>query len=324
MDIVVNQYLDNLPPYSTTLKGVNLKYNLNMEAYNTLEYYAEKIQSELDLMEENDEGEEDDSQMTNSMVESYNPEKMHDMWQESDEFDKKTLREFAEKVINASQKGTIPSQVESLIANLKNSQGEIPWNIMLKKLMGTVESNKKKTITRRNRRQSNRLDLRGEIRNHKSEITVAIDISGSISNEEFKQAIKEVLSIVKNYNHEITIIECDKEVKRVYKAKSVRDIKKRLTSGGATKFTPVFEYANNTKCNLLIYFTDGKGERKLEVVPRGYRTLWVISGRGDELSLDESYGPVKKLSNVEVKDNELELKDVKTDGYSMNNQEPIF
>lgn len=324
MDIVVNQYLDNLPPYSTTLKGVNLKYNLNMEAYNTLEYYAEKIQSELDLMEENDEGEEDDSQMTNSMIESYNPEKMHDMWQESDEFDEKTLREFAEKVINASQKGTIPSQVESLIANLKNSQGEIPWNIMLKKLMGTVESNKKKTITRRNRRQPNRLDLRGEIRNHKSEIAVAIDISGSISNEEFKQAIKEVLSIVKNYNHEITIIECDKEVKRVYKAKSVRDIKKRLTSGGATKFTPVFEYANNTKCNLLIYFTDGKGERKLEVVPMGYRTLWVISGRGDELSLDESYGPVKKLSNVEVKDTELELKDVKTDGYSMNNQEPIF
>ena len=324
MDIVVNQYLDNLPPYSSTLKGVNLKYNLNMEAYNTLEYYAEKIQSELDLMEENDEGEEDDSQMTNSMVESYNPEKMHDMWQESDEFDEKTLREFAEKVINASQKGTIPSQVESLIANLKNSQGEIPWNIMIKKLMGTVESNKKKTITRRNRRQPNRLDLRGEIRNHKSEIAVAIDISGSISNEEFKQAIKEVLSIVKNYNHEITIIECDKEVKRVYKAKSVRDIKKRLTSGGATKFTPVFEYANNTKCNLLIYFTDGKGERKLEVVPRGYRTLWVISGRGDELSLDESYGPVKKLSNVEVKDTELELKDVKTDGYSMNNQEPIF
>ena len=324
MDIVVNQYLDNLPPYSTTLKGVNLKYNLNMEAYNTLEYYAEKIQSELDLMEENDEGEEDDSQMTNSMVESYNPEKMHDMWQESDEFDEKTLREFAEKVINASQKGTIPSQVESLIANLKNSQGEIPWNIMLKKLMGTVESNKKKIITRRNRRQPNRLDLRGEIRNHKAEITVAIDISGSISNEEFKQAIKEVLSIVKNYNHEITIIECDKEIKRVYKAKSMRDVKERLAAGGSTKFTPVFEYANNNKCNLLIYFTDGKGEKKLEVVPRGYKTLWIISGRGDKLSLDEAYGPVKKLSKVEVKNNELELKDVKTDGYSMNNQEPIF
>ena len=324
MDIVVNQYLDNLPPYSTTLKGVNNKYNLTMEAYNTLEYYAKNIQSELDLMEEDDEGEEDDSQMTDSLEEFYDPEKMHDMWQESDEVDEKTLKEFAEKVINASQKGTIPSQVESLIASLKNSQGEIPWNIMLKKLMGTVESNKKKTITRRNRRQPNRLDLRGEIRNHKAEIAVAIDISGSISNEEFKQAIKEVLSIVKNYNHEITIIECDKEIKRVYKAKSMRDVKERMAAGGSTKFTPVFEYANNNRCNLLIYFTDGKGEKKLEVVPRGYRTLWVISGRGDKLSLEEAYGPVKKLSKVEVKDNELDLKDVKTDGYSMNNQEPIF
>lgn len=324
MDIVVNQYLDNLPPYSTTLKGVNNKYNLTMEAYNTLEYYAKNIQSELDLMEEDDEGEEDDSQMTDSLEEFYDPEKMHDMWQESDEVDEKTLKEFAEKVINTSQKGTIPSQVESLIASLKNSQGEIPWNIMLKKLMGTVESNKKKTITRRNRRQPNRLDLRGEIRNHKAEIAVAIDISGSISNEEFKQAIKEVLSIVKNYNHEITIIECDKEIKRVYKAKSMRDVKERMAAGGSTKFTPVFEYANNNRCNLLIYFTDGKGEKKLEVVPRGYRTLWVISGRGDKLSLEEAYGPVKKLSKVEVKDNELDLKDVKTDGYSMNNQEPIF
>ena len=104
---------------------------------------------------------------------------------------------------------------------------------------------RKKTITRRNRRQPNRLDLRGEIRGHKAEITVAIDISGSISNEEFKQAIKEVLSIVKNYNHEITIIECDKEIKRAYKVKSIRDVKERMAAGGATKFTPVFEYANN-------------------------------------------------------------------------------
>ena len=104
----------------------------------------------------------------------------------------------------------------------------------------------------------------------------------------------------------------------------MRDVKERLAAGGSTKFTPVFEYANNNKCNLLIYFTDGKGEKKLEVVPRGYKTLWLISGRGDKLSLDEAYGPVKKLSKVEVKNNELELKDVKTDGYSMNNQEPIF
>ena len=61
MDIVVNQYLNNLPPYATTLERVNLKYSLNLEPYKSFEYYAEKIQTELDLLEEDEEGEEDDS-----------------------------------------------------------------------------------------------------------------------------------------------------------------------------------------------------------------------------------------------------------------------
>ena len=213
MDIVVNQYLNNLPPYAITLKGVNLKYELNLEPYNTFEYYAENIQNVLNVLEENDEGEEDDSwgEDTDS---GFDPEKTHDLWDEYDDIDEKMLKDFTEKFISNAEKGTIPLHVEGMISALRKSKGELPWNLYLKRLMGTVESNKKKTITRRSRRQPNRLDLRGELRNHKAEIAVAIDISGSISDEEFKQAIKEVLSIVKNYNHEITIIECDKEVKR--------------------------------------------------------------------------------------------------------------
>lgn len=323
MDIVVNQYLNNLPPYATTLKGVNLKYELNLEPYNSFEYYAENIQNVLNVLEEDDEGDEDDS-WGEEATNGYDPETTHDLWDESESIDEKTLREFTQKFISNSEKGTIPIHIEGMIDALKKSKGEIPWNLFLKRLMGTVESNKKKTITRRNRRQPNRLDLRGELRDHKAEIAVAIDISGSISDEEFKQAIKEVLSIVKNYNHEITIIECDKEIKRAYKVKSIKDVKERASSGGGTRFTPVFEYANNKNINLLIYFTDGKGEDKLGVIPRGYKVLWVISGRGDKLSLKESYGAIKKLSKVEVKDSIIDMKDVRNDGYSMNNQEPIY
>ena len=322
MDIVVNQCLNNLPPYATTLKAVNLKYDLNLEAYNTFEYYAENIQNVLNTLEESDEGEFDDSWGENEN--GYDPEKTHDIWDESECLDEKTIKEFTEKFISNSEKGKIPLHVEGMISALKNSKGELPWNLFLRRLMGTVESNKKKTITRRNRRQPNRLDLRGEIRNHKAEIAVAIDISGSISDEEFKQAVKEVLSIVKNYNHEITIIECDKEVRSTYKVKSVNDIRERCATGGGTRFTPVFEYANNKNINLLVYFTDGKGENKLGVIPRGYKVLWIISGRGDTLSLSQSYGAIKKLSKVEVKDNIVDMKDVRSDGYSMNNQEPIF
>ncbi len=324
MDIVVNQYIDYIPPYATTIEWVNLKYNLELEPYSSMEYYVENIQNELNLLEDNDEGEEDDSKSDEGIEDEFNPEKTHDLWEESDEIDDKTLKDFTEKFVSLSEKGEIPMHVESMIKALRSSQGEIPWNLYLKRIMGTLESNKKKTVTRRSRRQPNRLDLRGELRGHKAEIMVAIDISGSISDEEFKQAIREVLDIVKNYNHEITIIECDTAIKRVYKTKSIRGVMERVSTGGGTKFTPVIEYVNNHKANLLIYFTDGKGEDKLEVMPKGYKTLWVISGSGDNLSLRNPFGAVKKLSKVESKENLVNGYDTRSDGWSMNNQEPTI
>lgn len=322
MDVVVNQYLNYLPPYAITLEYINVKYDLKLEPYKTFEYYLKKIQIELDLQEDDDEGEEIDS--NENVAVEFDIEKTHDLWDDSDEIDEKTLKEFTEKIADNSQKGSIPIYIEGMIKSLKSSRGELPWNLYLKKLMGTVEANKKKTTTRRNRRQPNRLDLRGELRGHKAEIAVAIDISGSISDEEFKQVIKEVLSIVKNHNQEITIIECDKEIRRAYKVKSIKDVKDRITTGGATEFTPVFEYANNKKLNLLVYFTDGKGEERLKVLPRGYKVLWVISGRGDKLSLLQPFGAVKKLSEVEVKEEIIDMNDIRSDGYSMNNQQPML
>ena len=322
MDVVVNQYLDYLPPYSITLEYINNKYDMKLEPYKTFEYYLEKVQTELDLQEENDEGEEVDS--NENVIVDFDPERTHDMWEESDEVDEKTLNEFTEKFADSAQKGKNPNYIDAMIKSLKNRNGELPWNLFLKKLMGTIEANKKKTVTRRNRRQPSRLDLRGELRGHKAEIAVAIDISGSISDEEFKQAIKEVLAIVKSHNQEITIIECDKEIRRAYKVKSPRDVQERIATGGGTKFSPVFEYANNKKINLLIYFTDGKGEEKLEVIPRGYKTLWVISGRGDKLSLREPFGVVKKLKKVDIKQDTIDMADERSDGYSMNNQAPML
>ncbi|TGE34780.1 hypothetical protein E4K67_28800 [Desulfosporosinus fructosivorans] len=352
MNIVVNTYLDHLPPYSVTLEWVNLNYSLKLLPFKPFEYYLEEIQTALDLLEADqdaaDESDTDDSHAESTddaddskdkadaakdnatesnqdekIETAYNPEKTHDIWADSSDTDEKTLQEFTEQFINNAQKGSIPNYLESMISSLKNSKGELPWNLYLKRLMGVVESNNKKTITRRNRRQPDRLDLRGQLRSHKAKIVVALDISGSISDQEFNQAIQEVLDIVKNYNHEIMIIECDSEIRRVYDVKSAKDIKDRINIRGGTRFTPVFEYANHHKVNLLVYFTDGLGEEKLLTIPKGYKTLWVISGRGDKLSLKEPYGAVKKLKNIVTKDDSLNMSDVKRDGYSMNDQEKM-
>ncbi|MDQ7094631.1 VWA-like domain-containing protein [Desulfosporosinus sp. PR] len=329
MNIVVNTYLDYLPPYAVTLEWVNLNYSLNLLPFKPFEYYVEEIQTALDLLAADEDAAADpgdetaDSDQEEKIETAYDPEKTHDIWQDSKDSDEKTLQEFTEKFIDNAQKGSLPGYLENMIASLRNSKGELPWNLYLKRLMGIVESNKKKTITRRNRRQPQRLDLRGELRSHKAQILVALDISGSISDQEFNQALKEVLAIVKNYNQEITLIECDSEIRRVYKVKSVKDIKSRLNTRGGTKFTPVFEYANHHKVNLLVYFTDGKGEDKLLTIPRGYKTLWVISGKGEKLSLQEAYGAVKNLKTIVAIDETLKMTDVRSDGYSMNDQESM-
>lgn len=325
MDIVVNTYLDYLPPYATTIEAVNANYNLRLLPFESFEYYAAKLQTAIDLLDEGKAEIADDNNTTaGQQIETvYNPEKTHDLWEASSELEEKTLTEFTEKFIAASQKGRIPHYLDNLLTALKNSQAELPWNLYLKKLIGVVASEQKKTITRRNRRQPERLDLRGELRSHKAKIVVALDISGSITDEEFYQAIKEVITIVNNYKHEITIIECDSEVRRSYQIKSASDIKPRLNIRGGTRFTPVFEYANTNSINLLVYFTDGKGEDRLLTKPRGYKTLWIISGRSDKLSLQEPYGAVKKLKPIEIKDVIVDMNDVKIDGYSMNDQEKL-
>lgn len=323
MDVVVNTHLDHLPPYAATLEWVNAKYSLKLLPFEPFEYYVKKLQAALDLLEAVEAEMEDDSKQAELTATAYHPEKTHDIWADSSELDEQTIKEFTAKFIDASQKGTMPNYLANMLTSLNNSKAELPWNLYLKRLLGAMESNLKKTITRKNRRQPDRLDLRGQLRSHKAKIAVALDISGSISDEEFNQAMKEVLSIVKNYNHEITVIECDSAIRRVYNVKSVKDIQARSNIRGGTGFSPVIDYANTMKPNLLVYFTDGKGEDKLRSKPRGYQTLWVISGNGDKLSLKEPYGVVKKLTKIAVKDNSLDTGTVEKGGYSMNNQEKI-
>ena len=324
MDIVVNTYLHHLPPYAITLEWVKLNYFLCLEPYATFEHYVEKLQEAIDLQLDNSELTEDDSDKKIMIQSEYDAARTHDLWNVSNDIVDRTLKEFTKKAIDLAEKGEIPVFIKNMISAIKNNESEIPWNLYLKRLLGTIESNKKKTITRRNRRQPDRLDLRGELRSHKANIAVAIDISGSISDEEFTQAIKEVLSIVKNYNHEITIIECDDQIRSSYKASSVKDLKERSNTRGSTAYSPVIDYANHNKINLLVYFTDGKGEARLKIPPRGYPILWIISGRGDMLSLKEPYGAVKKLSYIETKETVVDFSEASNGGYSMQHHERLL
>lgn len=188
--------------------------------------------------------------------------------------------------------GAFLTQVEKL-----NAPPQLSWQAVLKKYIGTISANKKKTKMRLNRRQPERFDLSGSVDDKILKIVVAIDTSASVDDKMISQIFNEIFAILAKRKHEITVIECDAEVQRVYRAKNASEIKTKVAGRGGTWFSPVIEYVNNDRYfrdALLIYFTDGYGEDVIPK-PKTYRNIWVVFGESSALSLKDPYGVVLTL-----------------------------
>ena len=200
-------------------------------------------------------------------------------------------------MMNEEARGLMPASFTQQI-NIINKPNTLSWKQILKKYIGTVVAGKRKTRTRLNRRQPERFDISGKVDEKIIKIVVAIDTSGSVSNEEISDIFNEIFSILATRKHEIIIIECDAEIQRVYKAKNKSDIKTKVTGRGGTEFTPVINYINNDRYfrdALLVYFTDGGGEYAIPK-PLTYRNIWVLTG-DYSLSIEKPYGIVLKMEN---------------------------
>ena len=199
-------------------------------------------------------------------------------------------------MMNEEARGMMPKHFWSEVKKV-NQPPVLLWQNILKKYVGTIAVNKRKTRTRLNRRQPERFDISGRVDERVLKIVIAIDTSASVENNMIKKILNEVFDIVAKRKHEITIIECDAEVQRVYKVKTIGDIKNKIVGRGGTLFEPVIEYINDDKYYrdaILIYFTDGYGEEKISR-PRTYRNLWVVLEDAKNLSVKNPYGLVLTL-----------------------------
>jgi len=120
------------------------------------------------------------------------------------------------------------------------------------------------------------------IEKESSDVVIALDTSGSISQDELTSFISEIVAMSRQcHNLNMEIIICDAEIHEVYPVRngSINDIMKiEAKGGGGTSHIPVFEYCKKNKVNgkLLINFTDGftsfpePGDVSIE-------TLWVLT-----------------------------------------------
>ena len=207
------------------------------------------------------------------------------------------------ELVNASvsmmsdeSRGMMPGYFLSQVENL-NKPPVLSWQALLKKYIGTITAGKRKTRMRLDRRQPERFDIAGRVDDKILKIVVAIDTSGSMDDHMISSVFSEIFAILAKRKYEITVIECDARVQKVYRARNISEIEKKVAGRGGTCFTPVIEYINNDRYfrdALLIYFTDGYGESEIPK-PKTYRNLWVVLDDSRNLSVKDPYGTVVTL-----------------------------
>jgi predicted metal-dependent peptidase len=152
----------------------------------------------------------------------------------------------------------------------------LPWYILLRDFVEKSAHNDY-DWTRPSRRYIGRHILPPSLISEQlPEIVIAIDTSGSISQEQLSRFSKEASSVLSAYDNTIRVIYCDAKVKKeeVF-TRADLPMKLKPIGGGGTNFKPVFEYVNkqNITPACLIYFTDLHGN--FPGKEPEYPTMWL-------------------------------------------------
>jgi len=220
----------------------------------------------------------------------------HSTWDEFEdlsEAEQKLIEKQVQKLLSdakeqtVKKRGTVPGEIEGVIIIDEIKPPKFDWRGYIRRFTGVST----KVYTKKIRRKENkRFDANPGLKvKMKQHMLLAIDTSGSVSDNELKEFMSEMHHIYK-CGIDITIIQCDTTIRSIepYKGKHELSVQGR----GGTEFDPVLEYfnANLSKYTSLVYFTDG--ECDTDVKPRG-NILWVLS---EESSMNESLpGKIIKL-----------------------------
>lgn len=115
------------------------------------------------------------------------------------------------------------------------------------------------------------------------DVVVAVDTSGSIEAEEMREFLSELNSLKGQMHARVTFHACDDKLAEegpwTFEDWDTMALPEKLSGGGGTRFTPVFEWLDAEQCqpDVLVYFTDAEGEFP-ETEPR-YPVVWLVKGK---------------------------------------------
>ncbi|MFX1537878.1 MAG: VWA-like domain-containing protein [Promethearchaeota archaeon] len=200
-------------------------------------------------------------------------------------------------------RGTIPSHIAELIQSALEPPKAPYYQIIAKLVKGTRYTKFKSSPTKINRKRTYVFTLQGDNlipeispfpgkkRDMTFDVTILIDTSGSMSQDDIKEGLSGIKHIIEKDRHcYITVLEVDAGVEKEYAVKKVRDIQFNVKGRGGTTLRPGLERARELHCDVCLAFTDGYCE-DVNHIPRKYlpkKLIWVITKNGSAKSVNRT------------------------------------
>lgn len=192
---------------------------------------------------------------------------------------------WQQRVAGAAQQA---QQVGKLGANMARLieimlQPKLPWRVLLAKYMISTARDDYSYA-----RPSSR---RGEpaifpsLRSSQIDMVVALDVSGSIKDEEMNEFLAEIDAIKGQLRARIVLLACDAQLAKgcpwVFEPWEELKLTTAIKGGGGTNFTPVFDWIalQDKEPEILVYFSDCIG--KFPEHAPNYDVIWLVKGQAE-------------------------------------------
>jgi len=173
---------------------------------------------------------------------------------------KNTVKGILVKATNQSkmqgeQAGNIPAEILRELDKLINPI--LPWETLLDRFLSD-HCKDDYSWARPNKRFMPDMIMPSQFSESLGSITIAIDTSGSITDDDMSKILSEITSIKERFNpKELIILDCDYDIHSEYVVTEDMQIcDLQFRGGGGTSFQPVIDYCNKQKPQALLYFTD--------------------------------------------------------------------
>jgi predicted metal-dependent peptidase len=190
--------------------------------------------------------------------------------------------QWRQRLAGAAQQALQANKLGGDMARLVDHllQPRLPWRNLLAHYL-SMSARDDYTYMRPSRREGTAIFP--SLRSQQVEICVAVDISGSVHEDEMGEFFAEVNALKGQLRARVSILACDTALTEdspfVFEPWDTIRLPDELQGGGGTSFVPVFEWVQtqDRQPDVLVYFTDAEGEFP-DHAPN-YPVLWLVKGR---------------------------------------------